>query len=656
MTTKNSRRFKQEMSQKGSSAVVVPGLTGAKNYIWLTAVLAITFIVFIPSVKNGFVTFDDPQYVLENPYIKSFSADNLGIIFTSDANNLGNYHPLTLLSLAANYTCSELDPTSYHVVNIMLHMVNTLLVFLLALILFTRLGTGHGQLLSAIAALLFGIHPLHVESVAWISGRKDLLYTCFYLLALIAYTRYLGNKAIKNYILSVLFFLLSLLSKGMAVTLPLSIIAVDYLYKRDIISKRVILEKIPFFLLSLLFGILAIGVQQAQGATEIMKFSFPERIVFASFGYAQYLVKFLVPYQLCGYYPYPDLENANIPPLWYFSLIPVLLSGLLLVYFILVRPNRKIVFGALFFIVNVVFVLQLFPVGSAVMADRYTYLSSFGLLFLVSLGIGELLRRFNSFRAIVLGSFLLYAVLLSAISVGRQAVWHDSYSFWNDVVAENPGFYPAINNLGEFYENDGRTQEALQMFSNSIEANQQNPNAWFHRGSIYGKSGNYPAAISDLSQAIKHRPGFTQAYINRAIARAMNQDYRGALADLDTVIMQGKNESAYFNRGILKNQLKEYARAIPDFEEAINLNPSCAKCYYSLGLANYNAGMYPEAIKSFTTCIAMDPAYGYAYYYRALSYLEVKNPGSSCGDLQKAVNFGIKEAAPLLEQYCRQGN
>ena len=626
-----------------------------KNYFWLAGVLIITFVVFFPAIKNQLISFDDIHYISDNLYIKSFSLENLRAIFLTDANNLGNYHPLTLLSFAANYALSGLEPTGYHLTNVLLHLVNTLLVFQLSLLLFARIGSDHKLLLSSITALLFGIHPLHIESVAWVSGRKDLLYTCFYLLSLIFYLRYLDKKSIPRYLLSLLFFGLSLLSKGMAVTLSLCVVAIDYLLKRDFSNKRVLLEKVPFFILSIFFGIIAILVQQAQGATEIIKFGVFDRIIFASYGFSQYLVKIIFPYTLCGYYPYPDLVVANIPDMYYLSLFPVVLTILILVYLALVRPRREIVFGILFFILNVILVLQLFPVGSAVMADRYTYLSSFGAFFLIALGIGFLIKKLASYRLILAGICLSYLLVLSVISTQRCAVWHDSYSFWNDVMLKYPKFYPAINNLGELNETDGNTQEAFQLYNNSIKASQNNPNAWFHRGSIYGKSGKYQEAISDFGQAIRYYPGFfTQAYINRAIAKSLSLDYHGALADLDSVIGNRKNESAYFNRGILKNELKEYSQAISDFQEAINLNPSCTRCYYSLGLANYNAGFFPEAIKAFTTRINLDPANGHAYFYRALSNVESGEPRSSCSDLQTALKLGLKEAEPFLTKYCRQ--
>ena len=630
------------------------------NYLWLIWILSLTFIVFIPTVKNLFINFDDGEYVNENKFIQSFSGNNMKTILLEDANNLGNYHPLTLLSFMVNYAFSGLNPTAFHLTNILIHLLNTFLVFQLAMLLFARLKFDSnpelksGAVLSSLTAILFGIHPLHVESVAWVAGRKDLLYTCFYLLSLISYIRYMNTKSMKNYFLSLVFFILSLLSKGMAVTLPLSLVALDYFYRRNLLNKTVFIEKIPFFVFSLVFGMIAIAVQQAQGATDIVKSDFWGRIVFASFGLTQYLIKLVLPYKLCGYYPYPDLATGNVPGMYYFSIIPALAFVLLLFYFWVVRPNHKIVFGMLFFILNVLLVLQIFPVGSAIMADRYTYLSSFGFFFLMALGFGFLLQQFKSAKVLFFAGLIVYVLVLSTISFQRCMIWRDSHSFWTDVMVKYPHFYPAINNLGLLYEDEGKTQEAVNLYTNSIQVNKNNPNAYFNRGSIYGKSGQLELAISDFDQAIECSPGYTKAFINRAIAKAMRQDYKGSLADLNKVLEKSKNEEAYFNRGILKNELKEFVQAIPDFQAAIKLNTSCSKCYYSLGLAYYFNKKFSEAVNSFSVSIALNPSSLYVYYYRALSYRELGKADSCCYDLQKALKLGIKEAEPILKQYCLQ--
>lgn len=645
---------KKEVKKKLNAVKPLAGATQGSARYYLAGVLAITLIVFLPAIQNLFITFDDTQYVVENQFITGFSALNIRTILSGDANHLGNYHPVTLLSYVVNYSFSALNPAPYHLTNILLHLLNTLLVFQLSLLLFTRIGSDHRLVLSAVTALLFGIHPLHVESVAWVSGRKDLLYTCFYLLSLISYLRYVDKKKISGYLPALLFFVLSLLSKGMAVTLPLALIALDYLLKRDLRDKKVILEKVPFLLLSLFFGIIAVVVQHAQGATDIVQCNFLERLVFSSFGFTQYLIKLAIPYKLCGYYPYPDYAAGHIPWYYFLCFIPVLVTGFLLVYYWFARSGRAILFGCCFFIINIMFVIQLFPVGSAVMADRYTYLSSFGLFFLFAWGMGLLMKRFNLSKTLVFGIFILYAGLLSVTANQRCSVWKDSYSFWTDVMEKYPYFYPAINNLAVFKEKDGKPEEALELSNQSIRVNKFNPNAWFQRGSIEGKNGNYQQAIADFDTAIRYSPRYVKVYINRAIAKAMIKDYRGALSDLNWVLGVTRNEEAYFNRGILNKELKNYPQAISDFQEAISLDASCLKCYYSLGLSNYFAGRFLDAMKSFSACIDRDPAAGMAFYYRGLSGIQAGLAGNYCDDLQRAVSMGVKEAEPFRQQYCPQ--
>jgi tetratricopeptide (TPR) repeat protein len=301
-----------------------------------------------------------------------------------------------------------------------------------------------------------------------------------------------------------------------------------------------------------------------------------------------------------------------------------------------------------------VLVLQIFPVGNAVMADRYTYLSSFGIFLVAASGYGYLSGKYPSQKTLLLGLFMAYAALLGAGTVKRAGVWQSSYTFWNDVMEKYPGFYPAINNLGVLYKDDGKTEEAIRMFSQSIGVYEKNPVAYFHRGSLRGKSGQLQEAIADLDMAIRYQPDFIKAYSNRAIAKAMLKDYPGAVADLDRVVAREKSEEAYINRGTLRNEMKEFALAIRDFGEAVKINPSCANCYYALGFACYRAARYPDAVKAFTACIGLNPSADYAYYYRALSNIETGENSEVCSDLEQASRLGVSDARPALEKYCRR--
>jgi protein O-mannosyl-transferase len=259
--------------------------------------MGIVAAVYFISLFNGFTNWDDQGYVTGNELIKSLSFDNIKKIFVTPV--MGNYHPLTMLSYAVEYSIAGLSPFIYHLTNLLLHVLNTWLVYRV-----TR-GLSANIVISFVTAVLFGIHPMHVESVAWISERKDVLYACFFLSSLIFYIRYVKGGGRKMLFLSLFLFLLSLLSKGQAVSLTIVLFGVDFWLKRQW-SLSLITEKIPFLLLSLAFGIAAIYVQHSFGYMQVIKlFSFTDRLFFACYALVLYLYKLILPVRLSCFYPFP---------------------------------------------------------------------------------------------------------------------------------------------------------------------------------------------------------------------------------------------------------------------------------------------------------------------------------------------------------------
>ena len=640
-------------SAKRSLNKPVPGKIFPKeNIIWAAGIAIITFIVFSPALTADFINFDDIQYVTDNPYIRNITAQNLKTILLTDVNGTGNWHPLTFISLAIDYSISGSKPWGYHLTNIIFHLFNTVLIFYLVFIICTRIRIKNKVLISIITALLFGIHPMHVESVAWVSGRKDLLYTFFYLLSTLFYLQYLDKSKGKFYIISIVFFLFSLLSKAMAVTLPVVLLLIDYLLNRKLRDKKVLTEKTPYFFLSFLFGIVAVLTQKYGGATEIIKNSFFDQLVFASYGFTQYVIRIIYPFHLSPYYPYPGRTDGAIPWPYFLCFITIVITCLLLAYLTGRNKDRKVSFGILFFIVNLVLVMQIIPVGSAMMADRYTYLSSIGLFFIIGIGVAFLIEKFPKQKFFYLMILFSYITVLSVKAHDRCFIWKNSTSFWEDVIANFPRFAPALNNLGIIKETEGNNREAINFYTQSMEADADFSNPVFNRGTLYGKTGRYTKAITDLDKVIQLTPGFAKAYTNRAIAKAQVNDLTGALDDLNRAISLGKSEDAYYNRGFLKIQLKDYSSAFNDLTEAIKLNPGSVKSYFSRGLANLNLRNFREAKEDFTICINATPGDGNAYYYRAISKINSGDVRDCCEDLQKAFQLGNKESETLLRQYC----
>ncbi len=272
------------------------------NYVVLFGILFIALLSYLPALNNGFV-WDDDDYIKNNLLIRSI---NLKEIFST--NLMGNYHPLTVLVYAIQYKFFEVSEKGYHAFNLFLHLLNVLLVF------FAVFRLSNKSIVALVAALLFALHPMHVESVAWASELKDLLYTFFFLASYIFYMKYLDDGKNKYYVFALFLFLLSLLSKAMAASLPLLLVLTDY-FKGQKFNAKTLLQKVPFFLLSLIFGFVAVHAQKSSGAVDTATFDMGQRIIFASYGFITYLVKLALPLQLCSYYGYQFQAKEQFRPI-----------------------------------------------------------------------------------------------------------------------------------------------------------------------------------------------------------------------------------------------------------------------------------------------------------------------------------------------------
>ena len=338
----------------------------------LAAVAAVTFTAYTGAFDHAFLSWDDPDYVEENSLVQRHDTPGL---LTSVISN--NYHPLTMISLAWNAS-QPLSPKPFIVTNVALHTLNTGLVFWLALLL-----SGRRILVASVAALLFGIHPMHVESVAWISERKDVLYCFFFLSACVTYWRYLERRGWPWLLATFALFVLSCLSKGMAVVFPVVMMLLDAWKRRPVFEAKSLIEKVPFFAVALLFGLIAMNVQAGgdfhgaftrvdkglKGLADTMSVSPLQRLTLPAYGYFMYVWKLFVPVDLCGFYPYPSPSEAGGIV---FLLSPLFLLGTVALAIWDFRRTRLLTFGIGWYLVTIAPVLQWVPVGEAIMADRYS--------------------------------------------------------------------------------------------------------------------------------------------------------------------------------------------------------------------------------------------------------------------------------------------
>lgn len=561
----------------------------------------LTCIAFFPSLKNDFMqTWDDNAYVTMNAYIRAINLHSIRLMFTKQV--MGTYVPLPLLTYALDYKIYGLNPLGYHLTNLVLHLICTFFVFKLLRLLNINI------LFAALGALLFGIQPMRVESVAWISERKDVLYTVFYLAALITHVRFIqsGQQRAKYYRLTLLFFFLALLSKIEAVTLPLSLLLLDYFMERPL-RIRLLVEKIPHFLLSLLFGIFGILILYKVGLLSVNReLAFTDRLFYGVFSLNAYIFKFFFPYVLSAIYPYP-VASGHVLPLFYY-LNPLLTLGLAFLIYKFARNKRAIVFGALFFFVNVVFMLQILAAGNAFLADRYTYVAYIGIIFIVVWGLEQLSLRKKPWRLPIALGVTAYIIVFMVQTYNRCEVWENGETLWTDIITKYPGqVVAAYTNRAITYSDKQEFDRAIPDFTEAIAINPRYPVSYANRGMVYGNMGQVENAIADFTKAIALDPAYKMALHNRGVAYGNLGEYGKAVSDLSRAIRIDPHYiSAYNNLSIIYCQKNQIDSAISVCLAGLDVISESDVLHGNLGNCYLEKEDTEKALAQYTQCLEIN--------------------------------------------------
>jgi tetratricopeptide (TPR) repeat protein len=549
------------MKRKTQSHLPISKTKRREIIISICLILTITFVSFLPSLKNDFINWDDNQYVTENVTITDLSWENIKTIFSHFY--MGHYHPLTLLSYSIEFEFHKLNPFIYHTTNLILHLFNSLFVFWL---IFMLKG---GILTSLWVAFLFGIHPLHVESVAWISERKDLLYSFFFLESVICYLYYRKTQGVNYYYLSIFLFILSLLSKSMAVTLPFILLIHDYLLDRKF-DKKTLIEKIPFLFFALTFGIIALFSKDPTGKiSQRSSVTFFENILIVSDILVSYLSKLILPNKLSCLYP--PVKLGTYSWVYLLAMAIIFIGGI-----ILSRYNKKIIFGLLFFLITLLPVLPL-----KIVADRYTYIPYRGLFYIGGAGFSWLYHRKIERAKIVKTSLLILFIgivgMFSFLTWERCKVWEDSISLWSDVLKNHPDILIAYIDRGAAFLNKKEYDKSISDYNHALNMNPNNEKVssiYNNRGNAYAGKGLYDHAISDFTKALTINPKYELAYSNRGNTYLIKGLYHQALADFNKALeINPRYAEAYFNKALVLEQMGCIQEAIEAYQRFIQDAP-----------------------------------------------------------------------------------
>lgn len=552
----------------------IPGAAAAIAALLCAAVL----LAYSPAFDNSFVLWDDQLYVTENPLVADPTWRNLARLVRAVV--ALNWHPVTMSSLWVNAKIWGASSAGHFIAgNVAVHLLNTVLVFLLL----RRLTAGN-RLVAAAAALAFGLHPMHVESVAWVSGRKDVLFALFYLIALFCYeTRQRSGRRVW---LGAAWaaFALSCLSKAVAVSLPLTLLLVDVAAGRSLKNTRAWLEKSPFFVLALLVGGIAWNIQgggDAGGWLTIAAsrsalppgegYPLVQRLQFASYGYLRYLAEFLVPHSLCAYYPYPTAGELQGHQRWLFTAAPLLVAALWAGAITALRRTIVPLLCLALFTVTVAPVAQVITVGRALMADRYTYLPHLGPAIAAGFLADALVRRrLLSMRAAWCALVLVGAVW-GALTFRQAAVWRNDDTLWGRVISLYPDAGVPRVVRGHVYGKTGRIDLAIRDFEHALGTGFENADLYEGLGNAYGSLGDPRRALPLFDRALALDPGSGSIRYNRGIARMALGDYPAAIDDFTASLSRvppGNTAQILRMRGQARQEIGDAAGAAADLREA----------------------------------------------------------------------------------------
>lgn len=630
-----------------------PNTLNSNIYIIILTLFVIA--IYGKTINFDFVNIDDGKLIYENPVVTNSSV-SYSEAFTKNLFDV-HYKPLVFLSWKAEHDIFGANAWHFHLFNWLLHLVNTILLFFIGIKLFERLFNNKTQLLFSafLLALLFTINPLRIESVAWATERKDVLFAFFFLVSWLVYIHFIGNKNYLFVLFGSLLYLFSGLSKSMGITLLAVLFLTDFWYNRKFELKLVV-EKLPFvavfILLSFLFGLIYSPAQTTNTTDTIhatqeisqqissLEFinNFPvliQWILTTSVRFVLWFLHCLIPVRLSVIYPHETIFRFFGYSILMF---PFIIAGLYFLGWKLRKKHLAFWGGLLFFGITLSPALALDSSGQGIfLSDRYTYIPSIGLFFLVVIFLNQFKYKSSKYNLI------LAAIILFYFSVSMKNVnhWKNSETLFTQVLKIHPKSGVAHLNLGQYYRTQNNINEALKTYNSGILNAPEYYQLYSNRGKIYFDQKQYDLAIADFDKCLSFMPDFSTAIVNRGAAYGIKQEYKKALADLNNALeIDPKNTNALSNRGLVYFQINEYEKSINDYLKYLEQDPNNPDILNVVGLSYYRLNKPDQAITRFNQAIILNNTNGAFYMNRSLALNTKGDKTNASNDAQKAQQLG----------------
>ena len=576
--------------------------------------IATTLLVFWQVQDYDFVNIDDPHYVSDNPFVKR-GLTRASFIWAFTTTHAANWHPLTWLSHMLDYQVYGLNPGGHHLTSMLLHLANAVLLFL---VLNRMTGT---LWRSGFVAALFAIHPLHVESVAWISERKDVLSTFFWILTMWMYFRYAKRPNFFRYLLALFAFALGLMAKPMLVTLPCVLLLLDYWPLRRFrpgetaaitpAAKEqgapffyLLLEKIPFFALSAASSIVTFLVQRSGGAVTVDIYPLNIRIANALISYVSYMGKMIWPRGLVVFYLHPGKSL----PVWYAVVAGLVLVCLSIAFMRAARSRPYLAVGWLWYLGTLVPVIGLVQVGMQAMADRYTYVPLIGLFIICVWGVFDLVKGWRHGKVLLALSAGLLLLALTTCTWLQVRHWQNSATLFQHALTMNAENYVAHNNLGAALIEQGKIEEGISHYTKALEIN---PNYWLAYSNLGGYlvgQGKAEEAMHHCSEAVRLNPNSPEAQSNLGLALARQGRFEEAVVHYSAALrLRPEYAHAHRNLGLALERLGRLEEASSHYSKAVLFKPEFVQAHLNLATVLAKQGEFEEAAEQYQKVLAIKP-------------------------------------------------